>query len=460
MGRRRIRTSAGPSCPRRRRRSACTRWAETIASSSRNGTDAILLRVISPPGTSELVDRSNQASAAKLYDTAPPPQISKEQLARALELDPQAERHARYEPFRDWGHDSLVFPQLSYDSTRGLLLGAYLQRTSYGFGLDPYESRMNLCDIPEPGASRVRSRFPHALAAERPPLRRYSGIEQARFFGFGNDTIRNPVLASNNFYDAGQHQFIVNPVAELALIGGLRARAGFELEYASSVQRNGRLVGQIQPEGAGGMAIGSVQAGLAFDESSGTYPSQRAFSARLMVREAPAIFDNPSAFTKLRGEMTALYGWRLLTNFQLTDHVSGERNWGAYPFFEAASLGGTPSQSPLDVTGATSGNLLRGYDLNRFAGDAAIVSNTDLAIELGRYSAFLPLRHGVWGLFDVGRVFVDGESSSKWHTAAGGGLWFTLAVASPGLDLAASLKLAVVQTGDGTSFLALSGFSF
>ncbi len=108
-----------------------------------NGTDAILLRVISPPGTSELVDRSNQASATKLYDTAPPPQISKEQLARALELDPQAERHARYEPFRDWGHDSLVFPQLSYDSTRGLLLGAYLQRTSYGFGLDPYESRMN-----------------------------------------------------------------------------------------------------------------------------------------------------------------------------------------------------------------------------------------------------------------------------------------------------------------------------
>src|SRR2546422_864937 len=140
-----------------------------------NGTDAILLRVISPPGTSELVDRSNQASAAKRYDTAPPPQISKEQLARALELDPQAERHARYEPFRDWGHDSLVFPQLSYDSTRGLLLGAYLQRTSYGFGLDPYESRMNLCDIPEPGASRVRSRFPHALAAERPPLRRVLG---------------------------------------------------------------------------------------------------------------------------------------------------------------------------------------------------------------------------------------------------------------------------------------------
>ena len=55
-----------------------------------NGTDAILLRVISPPGTSELVDRSNQASATKLYDTAPPPQISKEQLARALSTTPDS----------------------------------------------------------------------------------------------------------------------------------------------------------------------------------------------------------------------------------------------------------------------------------------------------------------------------------------------------------------------------------
>ncbi len=108
-----------------------------------NGTGAILLRVISPPGTSELVDRSNQASATKLYEPLPLPRIPKERLAQALEHDAQAEERIPYEPFRDWGHDSLVFPQLSYDSTRGLLLGAYLQRTSYGFGLDPYGSQMN-----------------------------------------------------------------------------------------------------------------------------------------------------------------------------------------------------------------------------------------------------------------------------------------------------------------------------
>jgi len=354
------------------------------------GTGAILLRVISPPGTSELVDRSNEASATKLYE--PLPLIPKEQLARALEHDAQAEERIPYEPFRDWGHDSLVFPQLSYDSTRGLFLGAYLQRTSYGFGLDPYGSQMNFGAAYATSLNRPRIEY-GADFRTRSPLRglvyvAYSGIEQARFFGFGNDTVRNSNLASNGFYDARQDQITVNPVAEVALFGGLRARAGLEFKYASSVQKDGRLAGQIQPEGSDGMAVGSVQAGLAFDENSGTYPLQRAVSARLTVREAPAIFSNPSAFTKLRGEITALYGWRSLTNLQFTEHVSGERNWGTYPFFEAAYLGGTPSRSPLDVTGVTSGNVLRGYDLNRFAGDAAVVSNSDLAIELGRYSAF------------------------------------------------------------------------
>jgi hemolysin activation/secretion protein len=138
--------------------------------------------------------------------------------------------------------------------------------------------------------------------------------------------------------------------------------------------------------------------------------------------------------------------------------VSGERTWGTYPFFEAAFLGGTPTRSPLDVTGVTSGNLLRGYDLDRFAGDAAVVANTDLNVELGRWSAFLPLRYGVFGLFDVGRVFVDGESSSKWHNSVGGGVWMRLSSSSPFLQLAGSLRAALVHTEDGVSFFLASGF--
>jgi hypothetical protein len=425
-----------------------------------NGTGAILLRVISPPGTSELVDRSNQASATKLYTPIPAPMPTKLQLA----ADPRAEERLRYEVFRDWGHDTLFYPQLSYDSTRGLLIGAYAQRTSYGFGLDPYASQMELGAAWSTTLNKPRIEYGTDFRT-RSPVRvllyaAYSGIEQAKFFGFGNEKLRDANLASNKFYDAQQDQVVVNPVVEVPLVGAFRARAGAEFKHAGSVEQTGRLIGTLTPTPSGidGISIGSVQAGLAWDASNGTYPSQQKVAARVTVREAPAIFSNPAAFGKVRGEVAASYGGTLLTNVQLSEHVSGERNWGTYPFFEAAYLGGTPARSALDVTGATSGNLLRGYDLNRYAGDAAVVSNTELNIEVGRVATFLPLRYGLWGLFDVGRVFVDGESSSKWHTAAGGGVWFGVFASSPFFQLAGAVKAALVHTDEGTSFLLESGF--
>ena len=144
----------------------------------------------------------------------------------------------------------------------------------------------------------------------------------------------------------------------------------------------------------------------------------------------------------MRGSVAGAYGTHLLTNLELSGRVSGERNFGTYPFFEAAFVGGTPGRSPLDVTGASSGNLLRGYALNRFAGDAAVAANTELTVEIGKYNAFLPLRYGVFGLYDVGRVFVDGESSSKWHTGGGGGLWLGLLSWSPYFQFAGSIRAA------------------
>jgi len=396
-----------------------------------SGSGSILLRVISPPGASHVVGRS-------------------------------ADVRARYEVFRDWGRDYLFFPQFSYDGTRGILVGGILQRTAYGFELDPYASLMRFGAAYSTTLNRPRIEY-GAEFRTRSPVRvlvytAYSGIEQAKFYGFGNDTPYNSSLSSNNFYEALQDQIIVNPLIEVPLVGALRARTGVTFKYASSVQEIGRLIGQLRPEGSNGMSVGSVQAGLAFDQSSGNYPFLRHVVANLTVREAPAIFSNPAAFGKVRAEIAALYGAHVLTNVELSARLSGERNWGTYPFFEAAFLGGTSTRSPLDPTGVTSGNLLRGYDLDRFAGDAAVSANTDFNVDLGRWSAFLPLRYGVFGLFDIGRVFVDGESSSKWHNAVGGGVWFRLFSSSPFFQLNTSIRAALVHTEEGLSFFVASGF--
>ena len=65
--------------------------------------------------------------------------------------------------------------------------------------------------------------------------------------------------------------------------------------------------------------------------------------------------------------------------------IAAERNWGRYPFFEAAFLGGAPVTLPVYPTGASIGSTLRGYDLNRFAGDASLAGNLEVRAALGKF---------------------------------------------------------------------------
>jgi hypothetical protein len=61
---------------------------------------------------------------------------------------------------------------------------------------------------------------------------------------------------------------------------------------------------------------------------------------------------------------------------------------------------------------------------------------------------------GVFGLSDVGRVWLTGESSDKWHTAFGGGLWFAY------LNRRNTVTVAFAH-GDGRTAVYLrSGFMF
>ena len=67
---------------------------------------------------------------------------------------------------------------------------------------------------------------------------------------------------------------------------------------------------------------------------------------------------------------------------------------------------------------------LRGYRYQRFVGKARAYNNTELRFKLGDANFYLfkgPA--GIIAFHDVGRVWVDGETSDTWHTGYGGGFW-------------------------------------
>ncbi|MBT8263235.1 MAG: metallophosphoesterase [Bacteroidia bacterium] len=74
------------------------------------------------------------------------------------------------------------------------------------------------------------------------------------------------------------------------------------------------------------------------------------------------------------------------------------------------------------VLGADTG--LRGYRTQRFSGESALAFGGDLRYSFSRFkTGILPIQLGVFGGYDVGRVWVEGEDSDIWHDDFGGGIF-------------------------------------
>ncbi len=81
-----------------------------------------------------------------------------------------------------------------------------------------------------------------------------------------------------------------------------------------------------------------------------------------------------------------------------------------YEFYHGAQLGGN--------------NDLRAFRNQRFNGKSSFYQSSDLRIGLGKIQTnFIPLRFGVTGGFDYGRVWLQNEDSKDWHTSYGGSVF-------------------------------------
>ena len=81
-----------------------------------------------------------------------------------------------------------------------------------------------------------------------------------------------------------------------------------------------------------------------------------------------------------------------------------------YEFYHAATVGGNTS--------------LRGFRNERFLGKTSFFQTTDLRVcFIEKRTGFIPLRIGVTGGFDLGRVWNDNEDSDKWHNSYGGSIF-------------------------------------
>jgi hypothetical protein len=408
------------------------------AISEGNGSMEIKVRVVGGDGD-DLLDDSAGAHT-RFYDSSgenrlvdgPGTKLDKRPYAPPLD--------GTGHPKRDWGASTTIVPLIRAGGSLGVLLGAELKRTGFGFRKHPYGGEHSLSTVYSTavGGARLRYEYESLRNDNRSRYQVFvqaSNIEQIRFYGFGNETTSTQ---PDEFFEVEQRQLQLAPAYRLdtTLVD---IRVGPVGKFAQTQSRD-NLITLEQPYGTGDFGQVGARVGLILDGRDYKRAPSRGALLAFEGNYYPKAWSVEEAFGEVHGTASVYATAPMLLRPTLALRAGGKKVWGRYPFHEAAYIGGSHS--------------IRGLRRQRYAGDAAAFGNAELRLTLLQAGGSLGPRFGIFGLADVGRVYLKGETSDRWHRAFGGGLW--LGLSNP----ENTVSLAVAESEGRTSVYLEGGFMF
>jgi hypothetical protein len=337
-------------------------------------------------------------------------------------------------PPRDWGFDLIPIPLFGYEREVGAFLGAGAVWTNYGFRKHPWSSRHKLTAGYGTTANKERVIYEGSVRPENSQLLgnlelKTSGLEVLRWHGYGNNTKDN---LQNKTYRVRNRQLRAAPAVQIDM-DEFQVSGGPWIEWWKTSSGGNRLINQLQPNGSGRFGMVGAFAKVAYDtRTSVSAPDDRlvlhlhenvaagyptaGFFAELMGEVSPPVWGPDKTWGALEGSVSTYFSWFDRDRLTLALRAGGRSTFGNAPYQKAAYIGGG-----LFFSG---GSTVRGFRQDRFAGDHSVFGNADLRFVVGQVKLVVPGDYGVLAFTDVGRVFLDDESSSKWHPGYGGGVFF------------------------------------
>jgi hypothetical protein len=315
---------------------------------------------------------------------------------------------------RDWGMSkSLLSPRVGWVSNAGPVIGVGPTVTRYGFLREPYHFKWEagLLYAPLHGRSGVEAKGDMRLEASPARiefLARATEIAVGRFHGFGNET---PRLDDEHDAKIWERQLVLESLYHLPMGRGSLIAVGPSLRYTEPELEPGTPAAVVRPRGI--EPFGQLGARTAMDWDMRDLPSYPRHGFQLVAEASayPVVWEGAGLFGTAAAEWRGYFSPGGRWTPVLALRAGGMRAWGEFPFQEAAFVGGR--------------RTLRGYPHRRFLGDAALYGSAEVRAPLTRAEIIFKGDLGVLALADLGRVFVDGEESDSWHSAFGGGLWFS-----------------------------------
>lgn len=385
----------------------------------RGGAGNIKIRLIGGPGDDHFQNQST-GSKANVYDVSyENNSLEGSGLKNRISGDPMNNE------FRRQGFQyPITLPGIGIELTRegGLFLGPTLKIVRPGFRKEPYAARHFIYATRAITSSSYHFRYDAefiGLAKKLDLLFRSDATlptVRSYFFGLGNETVYNQDIG-RFYYLASYRQIDATMQLRYSPAKWLQFTGGPTMQYLKleNDRNKEKYINTLFPDGnQSGLREGQLFAGaevrMQADLRNHPLFTTRGMYLNLYAKKLKSLGENDEAFDQVGGNISFFTDFLWNRFIVLATSFGADRNYGKFVFPQAQYLGFRQN--------------LRGYRFQRFAGRARFYNNSEVRINLGvRNFYFFKGPVGLIGFHDMGRVWINNETSDKWHKGYGGGIW-------------------------------------
>ena len=233
------------------------------------------------------------------------------------------------------------------------------------------------------------------------------------FYGLGNETQK--LTNDKKYYNVRYKYAWLNPMLKQTISNKFYYSYGGFYQYFQVTDTANRFIGEHDPQYFDSSAYlphhyTGINTMVSLDTRDDKVLPKRGIVWETEVLGFYSIREEGRNFIKVRSDLRFYVSFRKDPRVVFAFRFGGATNIGDYEFYHANFLGGKTN--------------LRGFRGNRFAGDHSLYQNTEIRVKLLNIKSYV--FNGQTGILlfnDIGRVWVNGEESKKWHDGYGIGVW-------------------------------------
>ncbi len=317
-----------------------------------------------------------------------------------------------------------AMPNVGFNPDDGVKLGANLSYEVNGFKRDPFSQKHNLSGMYyfatngyELGYQGIFKNVLNNGWDMTLNSRFTSPNFSINYFGFGNESINTDEVAGMDYNRVKISYLSVGSALEKKGRYGAKISAGLQLQRIKVDETAGRFVqfsSQLNDDVFHSKYFATPSLSYAYSNYNDPAFPTLGFTFLAKTSWHLNLEDTKQNFPSLETHFGFTH--QLVPNGKLvlSSLAKGKVIFNDnYDFYQGAAIGGN--------------NGLRGFRNERFLGRHSFYVTNDVRWELGTAKGFVPIKYGVLGGFDYGRVWLSGQDSNRWHNSYGGGIWVNMA---------------------------------